>query len=769
MLAALLLLLAAPPPDSAAIYRGAAGELRVAIPRHEQVEIDLDGRLDEPIWAQAAMLTDFTMYEPVEGEAARERTEVHVFYGHDAIYFGIRAYDSEPDRIRATLGERDRVVFNDDWVRIMLDTFNDQRSAYCFYVNPFGLQTDGLWVEGKQSESPVPIDFNQDYIWDSNGRLDEAGWTVEIRIPYVSLRFREVPEQDWGLNVARETRRNGYKVSWAPITANRTSTLGQSGMLTGLRDLQPQRLVEVNPVLTGRRTGQIVDSNFEMDSFEPDFGFNTRVGITQNLVADATINPDFSQIEADADQITVNERFALFVTEKRPFFLEGTDIFATPEQLVYTRRIVDPVGGAKITGKVGAFNVGYMGALDDAPRLDPQLGERALFNVMRVRRDIGTGSTVGALYTDRTMTGDQGYNRVASADARIVFAQQYAFTTQLAHAWTRAAGAEDVATAPLFYGSLARNGRTFAFTLTAEDVPPEFRAETGFLRRIGDAHGLASATLNHHRPAGSFLEQIGVTTKYEAFQDHDELFDTAPFESEIQIEPSFQFRGANSVRVILRRGYFRFSPEDFDNYGVLTDDGVVPIPTPAAVDNMQALALIPRLRPLDWLGLEGRLYLREIPIYQEGQRGLEVQVAPTLKLWPTEGLSLEAAFTHSQIDRSSDDTRFSTQNLMRVKAQYQFSRSLFARVIGQYNLRSRDALKDPITGLPLVSLSGGSTGAVSGGDFGANILLSYEPSPGTLMYIGWTRQMIGPDSWDLASYDRAAEGLFVKISYLYRL
>jgi hypothetical protein len=220
--------------------------------------------------------------------------------------------------------------------------------------------------------------------------------------------------------------------------------------------------------------------------------------------------------------------------------------------------------------------------------------------------------------------------------------------------------------------------------------------------------------------------------------------------------------------VILRRGYFRFDRADFTDLGVQTADGPVPLPPPGSIDNMLATAFFPTIRPVSWLQLEGRLYLREIPIYQEGQRGFEVQAAPALKLWPSDGLSVELGHTHSAIDRSSDGSRFSTQDITRLKAQYQFTRALLARVIVQYNLQNRDALQDLGTGLPLVSLSGGSTAAFDRGDFGANLLLSYEPSPGTLMYLGWTRQMSGPDTWDLRRHERMAEGLFLKVSYLFR-
>jgi hypothetical protein len=255
--------------DSTNVYHGMRGELRVPALRESDVTIRIDARFDEEIWQRAPVLTGFTIYEPNEGRPALDETEVRVFYTEEAIYFGIRAFDSQPNRIRANRVERDRSAFEDDWIRIMLDTYGDQRQAYIFYVNALGIQTDGVWQEG-QSTMPgrPPIDFNQDYIWSSEGRVDAEGWIAEIRIPYVSLRFREMNVQDWGINFARETKKNGFKMSWAPITANRSSTLAQSGLLTGLEGLRPRRLVELNPVATGRRVGERDDADiFRSQSF----------------------------------------------------------------------------------------------------------------------------------------------------------------------------------------------------------------------------------------------------------------------------------------------------------------------------------------------------------------------------------------------------------------------------------------------------------------------------------------------------------------------
>jgi hypothetical protein len=433
-----------PAPDSLT-YSGRTGRLEVSIPKFD-VDVDIDGNLDDEVWSRAALLSDFTQYEPVESIPSTETTETYVFYSSDAIYFGIRALDRNPELIQARLGERDRAVFNDDWIRIMLDTFDDQRQAYVFYVNPLGIQTDGLWIEGLQrgfgrgggGGGGVSIDFNPDFIWESDGHVNEEGWSAEIRIPFVSLRFNEVPVQEWGIQVTREVKRRGFKQAWAPLTKNITSTLAQSGRLVGLRDLQARRLIEVNPEGTGKRVGlRNTVGQFTREDFEPDLGVNARIGLTQNLVLDGTINPDFSQIEADQNRLTTNERFAIFFPEKRPFFLEGAEIFGTPKNLVHTRQIIDPIGGAKLSGKFGSTNMGYIGAVDESLRsvFNDSGAPNAAFNLFRARRDIGRGSTVGVLYTDRTLTDGSQYNRVAAADARVLMGR-YTFTGQFAGTWT---------------------------------------------------------------------------------------------------------------------------------------------------------------------------------------------------------------------------------------------------------------------------------------------------------------------------------------------
>lgn len=744
-------------------YDGSAGELDVTTPRVDDPAVRIDGVLDDGAWSRAVQLTGFTQYEPAEGRAALDGTDVYVFYSGDALYVAIRAHDSAPEAMRAHLGERDRAFRTDDWVRIMLDTFDDQRQAYVFYVTPLGIQADGIWVEGGNNSGggSVPVDYNPDYIWDAEARRDPGGWTAELRIPYISLRFRSEPVQDWGFNVARETRRNGYKTSWSPLTQNRASTLAQIGRLTGLQGLRPRRLVEVNPVVTGRRTGERTEAGFTRSDFTPELGVNARVGLTRDLVLDATVNPDFSQVEADADQITANERFAISLPEKRPFFLEGMEIFRTPQRLVYTRSVRDPVGGAKLTGRIGPLSVGYLGALDQAG----SAGDAAV-NLVRVRTDFGAGSSLGALVTSRAALDEDAANHVAALDGRFLFRERYTVVAQLAQSWTR-----DSASSSGTLGSIAvdRAGQTLEWTLSLEDVAPDFDAQSGFIRRVGDTRFSGSAGLSFQRAPGALLEGWGGELRIERYYHHGELGRSPSYESEIELQPNLFLRGGNSIRFILRRGYYALEPADYADYQVRdADGGLVPMARPGELDALYAFAFMPQLRPAGWIELGGRFYLREMPIFAEGSRGFEFLASPDLTLWPTDGLTLELSYARSRLWRQRDDVLFATQDIPRLKAQYQFSRALLARAVAQYNLQTRAALRDPATGA-LLYTDGAASTDTSSGDFGGQLLLSYEPSPGTLFYIGWAQQLRGPRTLRIDDMDRMSDGLFVKLSYLHRL
>jgi hypothetical protein len=767
------------------VYDGSSRATRVSLPRLSEPSIRIDGVLDDPAWARAAVLTGFTQFDPNEGIPAQEPTEVLVIYAPDALYIAILAFDSQPELIPAILTERDRGIFDDDYVRLMLDTFNDARQAYLFFVTPRGLQADGLWIEGLErggggggGGGRHPIDLDPDFIWDSAGRVTEDGWVAEIRIPYVSLQLPARREQTWGFNAVRQVRRTSFSQSWSPLTREQTSTLAQSGQLSGLTDLAARKLIELNPVATGRLDAIHDGETLVRESVQPELGLDARYGVTRNLTLGATLNPDFSQIEADADQITVNERFAIFFDEKRPFFLDGTEVFNTPNRLVYTRRIIDPSGGAKLTGKVGSVDVGYLGALDRSPIVIDSLESEALFNMGRARLDIGAGSNIGGLYTDRTLLGGEGYNRVAAVDTRLLFGQRYSFTAQVAGAWTREYEEDGVPESaasrfgPLFSADLRRTGREFSWSLEFEDVHPDFETQTGFIRRVGDLRAEGSLDRSFFPEAGSAVESFGFQLRLDGFFDHDEFWggeQLGPFEFDAQVEADVNFRGSRRLEASFRDGYFRFSPDAYDDYQVEGEDGeLAAFSVPDPLSHMLAVGLSAGWRFSNALQFRGRLSYGETPIFSEASRGLELRLGPSFEIRPTASLGIDLSYSFSRIWRDSDGSFFSAADIPRLRLQYQFSRALRTRVVLQYDLQKREALRDPTTGQP-IWIDGELAGAETEGDFLSQLLIAFEPSPRTTFFIGWSRTMEGDRTFDLGRMETMTEGFFAKLSYLFRL
>src|SRR6266545_3050104 len=355
MLALLFALQGATDPGST--FSGIAKQLDVRIPRIETT-VKIDGVLDEPAWRRAARLRGFSQYRPVDGRPAEDSTAVLVWYAPDAIYFGIRAFERHGRAVRATLADRDNIDA-DDHVAILLDTYLDHRRATMFAVNPLGVQEDGVWSDGVAAGAAggpsaggrfdATIDLNPDYVYESRGHVTDRGYEVEVRIPFKSLRYQSADPQNWGIQVVRSVQHSGYEETWTPAVRANASFLIQSGRLVGLGALRRGLVLDLTPEFTTKVDGAPTTPGYDYRG-TPEVAGNLRWGVTQNLGLTATANPDFSQVEADVGQVTLNQRFALFYPEKRPFFLEGLEQFDTPNSLIYTRRIAQPVFGAKVAG-----------------------------------------------------------------------------------------------------------------------------------------------------------------------------------------------------------------------------------------------------------------------------------------------------------------------------------------------------------------------------------------------------------------------------------
>ena len=396
--------------------------------------ITIDGKPDEDAWKSAAVFKDFYQTGPGYNTAPSRPTEVYMTYDEHNLYVAFKCWD-EKDKVRASIAKRDN-VYGEDNVRMWLDTYDDQRRAYVLGFNPLGIQQDGIYTEGQGA------DFSVDIVMESKGVIEDWGWSVEVKIPFKSLRYSAGKGKKWGFNVARNIDRfNDEFDQWYPDDRDISGFLVKFGKITGLDEIKYERTLEIVPSVTISQTSERLPAfefsggRFVNHPIKQDIGVNLKYTLSPNVTLDAAINPDFAEIEADAPVISANQRFPIFFEEKRPFFLEGKEIFQSPLQPFYSRTIVDPDFAAKITGKIGKNSFGVLLASDNAPgnfsedertrntqclarqQLDPRIvcsndpfiDKNALFGIFRVKRDFGKNNNIGFFGTARVFPKNRNY------------------------------------------------------------------------------------------------------------------------------------------------------------------------------------------------------------------------------------------------------------------------------------------------------------------------------------------------------------------------
>ncbi|HUF36831.1 MAG TPA: DUF5916 domain-containing protein [Gemmatimonadales bacterium] len=733
------------------------GSPTAEIPRLE-VSIAIDGRLDEPAWSQATRLTGFWQYQPVDGRPAEERTEVLVWYAPDAIHFGIIAHDRVPAAIRATVADRDNID-NDDQVVLDLDTFHDRRRAYFFGVNPLGVQTDGVRSEGAgQVSSLVPgsVDKNPDFTWESKGRITDRGYEVEIRIPFKSLRYPGSGPQTWGFNVTRIVQRTGYTDTWTDVRRANASFLGQEGAIGGLHDLKRGVTVEAQPFATATAEGHRdpATGDFARDDVDPDAGLNLRLGFT-SYTLDATVNPDFSQVESDEGQVTVNERFALFFPEKRPFFLEGIELFGSPQTLVYTRRIVNPRAGAKLTGKFGQMGVAHLTAVDQAS------GGDAWFNITRLRRDFGRNSIAGVTFTNRDRTG--AHNRVLAGDFRYVWGLYYV-QLQYGGSWTD--DGAGIRRAPIWQAEYDRTGRTWGFNYLLSGLGDGFDAQAGFVNRLrsGVVNGHAFNRFTLYGARGAALENLTVFFGPERTWLYDAFGLKPGLEGGESFDATFQLRGGWELNGHLERDFVDFQDSTFADYTVGSALG----PGYRPASSFSGFLWQAGVTTPTWRQLGGGLTYRRgrAAIFQEGGTGSFRLLTGRVELRPTPTVRVAATGTAFRLLRL-DGSEFARSIIPRLRLEYQPARALFFRVIGEYRSERRAALLDPRSGAPLF-VSGEPQAALAFNGLRLDLLASFEPTPGTVAFLGYGSSLETDGEFNWSRLERVADGFFVKLAYQMR-
>jgi hypothetical protein len=756
-------------------YSGRLGQVEVRVPRLAG-EVRIDGRLDEAVWREAALLTGFSQYAPVDRLPAEDVTEVLVWYGEHAIHFGIRAHEPH-GQVIATLADRDRIS-GDDHVQILLDTFNDRRRALLFAVNPLGVQSDGVFTDAEGGAGARGlIDLSPDFLFESRGRLTEYGYEIEVRIPFKSIRYQSQPAQNWGINVIRHVQHSGHEQTWTAAERGRTSFLAQSGTLVDLAGLRRGLVLDLNPVLTSHVAGGPSapgDPTWAYDRPVPEIGGNVRWGVTPNLTVNLTANPDFSQVEADVGQVVTDPRASLFFPEKRPFFLDGSEHFDTPTPLVYTRRIASPRAAVKATGKVGGLNLGLLSALDDEALSVGGQGS-PVFNIVRLRRDLGAQSTAGVLYTDRT-DGDD-YNRLVGVDTRLLLGGQYLFTGQIASSFTAAQGAT-MHGRPLFDLRLERPGRDWGFTALLEGRHPQFVAESGFIARPGIARA-------HIRPRRSFyptshlVENLSLSLILDGTWDYDRFrAGTEPNDMKLQTQTSATLRGGWRGTLFTFVESFRYPEQLYRNYFIERRDAAggvmdtVPYVGTQRLPNYGGMLAMNTPQFQRFSG-NAQLIAGHDDNFDEWSSAWILFTTLSADWRPSDRLRLNGRIVEQRFHRVSDGSLVRLRMIPRLRLEYQASRSVFLRYVGQYDATRVDALRDDSrTNDPILIRQRDGTlrraEARQRSGLRSDWLFSYQPNPGTVIFAGYGTSFGNDEFFRPADLRRASDGFFLKLSYLFR-
>jgi hypothetical protein len=759
--------LAAAQPD---VYNALKGQTVARAPA-ANATITIDGRLDEPVWRRAALLTGFSEYQPADQRPSPDSTEIFVWYSPTAIYFGIRAY--EPHGIvRATLADRDKISADDN-IEIHLDTFHEGRRAFVFIVNPFGVQADGVKNESGgftpgSNVMPGQNDLSADFQWESKGTLTGFGYEVEIRIPFSSLRYPVAREQRWGLQIDRHVQHSGYEETWTPALKGSASFIAQQGELRGITGISHGQMLELNPELTSTITGApsgTYGTGWGYTS-KPQLGGNVRWGAGSNFVLNGTIKPDFSQVEADATQIAADERFALFYPEKRPFFVEGSDLFNVPNTMIYTRRIVQPDAAVKLTGKLGQSDIAVLSALDAGSTT--ATGERPLVDIVRVQRDLGGQSTAGLLYSDRV--GGARTNRVAGADLHYTFAKLYFAQFQGVMSSTATSGS--TVSGPMWEALVDRTGHNFGFHYNLAGYHPDFATDNGFVTRTGVVQpGIANRYTWYGAPGG-WLERFNTYLRLTGTWRYDDFFaGQEVLEDAAAVNSQVTFRGGWNLNVNPTVASYAFDSAAYAGLRTMSSNGAAQpfVPLRRQATSVVNVSLATPQFP-GFTATVGGTFGNDVDFF-EAAPVRRADYSASLDLRPSNQLRVSATYVSSSFTRRSDGVHSAATRIPRLKVEYQLGRPLFVRVVSQYTASSREPLMDPATGRTLLVPSGSGTFVPSTRQASnllrADFLLSYRPSPGTVFFAGYGNSLTESDPLAFQRLRRTTDGFFVKVSYVF--
>jgi hypothetical protein len=761
-----------------------------------------------------AKVTGFTQRNPHDGESVSEPTDAYLGYDQKNLYVVFVCFD-DPGKVRARMSRRED-VYDDDQVEIILDTFHDRRRAYAFQTTPLGVQWDAIWTEASREEQTAGhFDTSFDTVWDSRGKVTESGFVVWMAIPFKSLRFPAAKQQEWGIILYRGITRKTEDSFWPHISLKTEGRLGQAATLYGLEGISPGHSIELIPygVMRGFRALDTRDPNnpyFQKATAQGQPGMDAKFVIHDRFVVDMTANPDFSQIESEDPQITVNQRYAVYFPEKRPFFLENEDFFRTPMDLFFTRNIGDPSAGIRLTGKDGPYSVGLMSADDRSPGLavpdySQFSGIRSNFTTARVSRDIFRQSSVGALYTDWECPSTGEFNRIGGVDTHLKFNPNWTLDGQAvtsssnlnlnceANLYPFSSGNRgngNYYAGPADKLELRRDGLHFSYDGFYNDISPGFVSIPGFINRV-DIRETMHEVDYRFRPKKGWIVDWGpsLNARYD--------FDHTGLRLDTDYVPYFVIQGRGQT-VITLRPYEelreRLRPQDFCFYGY---SSFCAPPTPGNQDyhehtsgaTIQTGYFKKVTLAASYFWGQGVNFVALFPApsaiptpYNQPYLAREDSALATLIFRPVKPLKIENTYLFERLRTNNSTYLFEQSQLpgagrgilndhiLRSKWNWQFTPQLSVRLILQYNalLAGTPGVGSPYTYLPTQK------------QFNADFLITYLVHPGTAIYVGYNSDQqnlnVVPETATSPGYvTNTAKGylndsrqFFVKVSYLFR-
>lgn len=680
----------------------------------------------------AMPVTDFIQRNPDDGKPASSETKAWLAYDMENLYV-IFVCRSPSRELRARYTKRDD-IFADDFVGVLLDTFHDRQHAFEFFVNPYGIQLDGLNTEGQGD------DWKFDTYWNSEGRLTKDGYAVRMSIPFKSLRFTSMDMQTWGFAFFRNIPARNENSFWPRVSNSENSFVPQFGDLDGFDSISPGRNIRLIPYIAGSGAhllNQPSDqSPFFSSNHDVRVGMDAKLVIRESLTLDATINPDFSQVESDDPQVTVNQRFEVFFPEKRPFFLENASYFQTPENLFFSRRIGDPVGGARLTGRIGRWSIGLLTGADRGPGKtvtpdDPRYGKYAPGGVLRIQRNIGKESTIGMFLSNYDFGAS--HNRVGAVDARWKISKNWVAVGQaIASATryldnTRSAG-------PAYVATLNRSGLHFNYFGNYLDRNPGFHTDLGFVPRTDIRMTQQNASYNW-RPKATPVASFGFNTfnngdwnRQNRFQDG---FTGATFFLNFRRATGFNVDHIWAYELFNNIGFHKTATEMFFYSDFFKRVGMNAFFGTGTGVNYS---------PADGVAAS-------LASNQYGNT--------TITLRPNTRLRIQQTYFYTRL------AHVFTNHIFRNTVNYQFSPAFSLRAIVDYNAVLAN------TAVAAYDTSKRFTG---------DLLLAYIPHPGTAVYLGYTNgrenlSLLGEPAMLVRTANpdlQTAAQVFVKVSYLFR-